>query len=765
MGKREIFVLKRDGSKEPCDVAKFQRQVEYACDGIHGVSQSMIEMSMDLVLYDGIKTSDIDQLAINAARDLIASPEGHTNYQYVAGRLQNSVLRKDVYKSFTPKPLLEIVKTNIEKGLYTPELLEWYSESEWNLIESFVDHSKDEKLSYAAVRQFIDKYLVRNRATGEMVETPQVRYIIAAATAMHAEKENRLRKVNDYYKHVSSGHFTLATPVLAGLGTRTKQFSSCVVLKTDDTLDSIFATGEMMAKYASKRAGIGLEIGRLRPAGSPIRGGEIAHTGLIPFIKKWLGDLRSCSQGGIRNASATLSYPVWHYEFPDLIVLKNNQGTEENRVRQLDYNVVTSKYFWRKFKNKEMMTLFDPNEVPDLYEAYYTDQEEFIRLYEKYEKKSGLRKRVVNASHVFNDMIRERTDTGRIYLMFIDNVINQAPVYSKLHPVYSSNLCQEILLPTAPFQRLEDTQGRIALCTLASQSWAKFKRPEDLRSSCRMAVRSLDNLLMYQDFLSVQSALSNQDFRPLGIGVTGLAHWHAQRKLKYGTPEALKEVARWMEHQAYYVLEATIDLAEERGPCDKWKDTIYADGKVPIDVANENARGLFELTLDWDKLRERAKRVGVRNAYQGAIAPVESSSVVIDETNGIEMIMSLISTKESKGGSLVQVAPEYEKLKDHYQLMWDQEDCLPYLMTAAVLATFMDQSISTNTFYSGKHFREGKIPATLVASNIMTSIQLGLKTLYYSLLDKSGVKEGVLKEHESIDNNEHQQEDCESCKL
>jgi ribonucleoside-diphosphate reductase alpha chain len=736
-----IFVVKRDGSKEPYQHEKIQRQIQYACEGISNVSQSMIELNMNLELYNGISTDHIDQLAINSASKLINTPDGDVNYQYVAGRLRSSVLRKEVYGSFTPPRLYDLVCKNIDAGMYTPELLEWYTEDEWDLMESFVDHTKDEKYSFAAISQLIDKYLVRNKVTRQLYETPQVRYIVAAAVAYHAETKNRLKMVNEYYKTASNGEFTLPTPVLAGLGTPTKQFSSCVLLRSDDTLDSIFATGEMMAKYAAKRAGIGLEFGRIRPAGSAIRGGEVSHTGLTPFIKKWFADLRSCSQGGIRNASCTAYYPIWHYEFEELIVLKNNAGTEENRVRHLDYNVVTSKFFWRRFKRKENITFFDPNEVPDLYEAFYADTAKFEKLYEKYEKKAGLRKRVLPAALVFKMILKERTDTGRIYLTFIDNVQN-GPIDPTLHPIYQSNLCAEILIPSVPFQRLDDPNGRIALCTLGSINWGKFKKPEEMRAACRMVVRSLSNILDYQDFLSIQSKLANDDFKPLGIGITNLAYWHAKRKLEYGSPEALAEVKRWMEHQAFYLTEASVDLAEERGPCLKYKDTCYGRGIFPWEkrAAGSNELTDFTPSLPWEPLRARMLVWGIHNGLLMAIAPVESSSVAVESTNGIAIPMALISTKESKGGSLVQVVPEYHKLKSHYQLLWEQKDCIGYLKTAAALAVYVDQSISTDTFYNPKHFPKGKIPATLIAKNLMLFQHWGGKTVYYSLVNKMGTK-------------------------
>ena len=775
-----ITVVKRNGERVPLDISKIQRQVAYGCRGIEGVSPSMIEIKAQLELHDGMSTKTIDGLLLKAMVNLIDETENpeinNTNYQYVAGRQRVSMLRKEVYGTYDPPKLYEIVKNNVANGMYTKELLNWYSEDEWNIIDLFIDHSKDENYTFAAIEQLAEKYLVQNRATGKIYETPQVRYAIAAATAFHNEPaEQRLKLVKEYYECASEGHFTLATPVLAGLGTTTKQFSSCVLISSDDTLDSIFAAGEMMAKYASKRAGIGLEIGRIRPLGAPIRNGEIKHTGLVPFLKKWFADLRSCSQGGIRNASCTVTFPIWHAQFEDLIVLKNNQGTEETRVRQMDYSVVVSALFWRRYKNGGTITLFDPHEVPDLYEAFYRNSAEFEKLYLKYEQDKTVRKKVVPADELFkNGILKERTDTGRIYLVNIDNVINQGPFDTTVDPIYQSNLCQEILLPTRPFQRIEDESGRIALCTLGSINWGSFSTPQQMRKACRVLVRSLSNLLNYQDFLSVQSRLANQDFEPLGVGITNLAYWHARRNLKYGEADALAEVKRWMEHQAFYLTEMSVELAKERGACARSQHTYYGKGVFPWERRNKNVDELTNFTpstnLDWEALRDNLKKYGIRNATLMAIAPVESSSVVLNSTNGIELPMELISVKESKAGSFVQVVPEYKRLKNRYQLMWDQTDCVNYLKTAAVLAAYIDQSISTNTFYSPKHFKDGKIPGTLIAKNLMLGYRWGLKTIYYSLIDKVGAKNVLNTQSEqlvvassvSVYNEE---EDCEACKL
>jgi ribonucleoside-diphosphate reductase alpha chain len=770
-----INVVKRNGKKEPLMLEKWQAQVATVCNGIADVSPSMIEIKSQLHFYDGITTSQIDNITLRAIVDLIDvesnSDVGHTNYQYVAGKQRMSMLRKDVYGTYAVPPLYEIVKKNVATGLYTNELLEWYTEEDWNKMNDMLDHSKDETYSYAAIEQLIEKYLVKNRSTKEIYETPQVRYMIAAATVFHKEEPNnaRMRYIKEYYNAASDGLFTLATPVLAGLGTPTKQFSSCVLIRSDDDLDSIFASGEMMAKYASKRAGIGLEIGRLRPLGSPIRGGEIMHTGMIPFLKKWFGDLRSCSQGGIRNASCTVYFPIWHYQFDDLIVLKNNQGTEETRVRHLDYAVVLSAFFWRRFKNKENITFFDPNEVPDLYEAFYSDISLFEELYVKYETRKDLRKKIISAEEVFKGgILKERTDTGRIYLMYTDNVQNQGPFDPKVHPIYQSNLCAEVILPNKSFKRLDDDTGRISLCTLGSMNYGAFRNPEDMRRACRILHRSLNNILDYQDFLSIQSKLSNDEIRPLGIGITNLAYWHAKRGLKYGEKDALQEVKTWAEHLAFYLTEASVELAKERGPCLHSQYTRYGQGIFPWELRAKGVNELADFTpeLDWETLRTQMKEHGVRNATQMAIAPVESSSVVINSTNGIELPMSLISVKESKAGSFTQVVPEYHKLKHKYQLMWEQKDCDGYLKTAAVLAAYVDQSISTNTFYNPAHYADRKVPTTLIAKNLMQSHYWGLKTFYYSLINKQGSKadaEIAPTMLEPIDFDD--ESGCEACKL
>ena len=771
-----VHIIKRNGEKVPLEIEKWQAQIAKVCEGIDGVSPSMIEIAAQAYLYDGMTTRELDNMALRAMIDLIDEEEhpdtGNINYQYAAGKQRISMLRKDVYGDYKPPRLYDIIKKNVTNNFYTPDLLIWYTEAEWDAMEKFVDHDKDESLPYAAVDQLIEKYLVQNRTiAGSVVETPQIRYVVAAATAFHAETKDRLRWVKDFYNFASDGLFTLATPVLSGLGTRTKQFSSCVLIKSDDNLKSIFASGQVMADYAAKRAGIGLDVGRLRPLGAPIRGGEVKHTGYIPFLKKWFADLRSCSQGGLRNASATVNFPIWHYQFDDLIVLKNNQGTEETRVRHLDYCVVLNKFFWRRFREQGKITFFDPNEVPDLYEAFYSDSVKFEELYVMYEARTDLRKKSEPAETVFKDwLLKERGDTGRYYLLNIDNVMNQGPLDPHVHPIYQTNLCTEIMQHTNAFKTVDDPVGRIALCTLGSLNWGSFRNPEEIKRPAVVLHRALHNLLQYQDFLSVHSELHNKEFEPLGIGITNLAYWHAKRKMKYGETDALAEVKRWMEHQAFYLTEASVNLAKEKGPCGVSAQTRYGQGIFPWEMRADGVNELTDFTpceeLDWEALRAKMIQYGIRNATLMAIAPVESSSVVINSTNGINLAKQLIIIKSSKAGEFAQVVPEYRKLKNHYQLLWDQKDCIDYIKTVAVLQVYVDQGISSDTYYSGKFFPEGKVPVTLIAKNLMLASKWGVKSHYYDLRDKQGTKDMLNdKEPLLVAATDDSEENCEACVL
>jgi ribonucleoside-diphosphate reductase alpha chain len=744
-----MVLIKRSGAEEPFDLAKWQAQIDKVCEGVPDVSSSMIQMQAQAHFRDRMTSRDLDNMALRAIIDLIdeeQNPEtGNTNYQFVGGKQRISMLRKDVYGQYEVPRLYDLVVRNVVAGVYTKDLLTWYTEAEWDQIEKFVEHDKDELFPYAAVDQLIEKYLVQNRVTGQVYETPQVRYAVAAATIFHAETTNRMRWVKDFYQCSSDGLFTMATPVLAGVGTPTKQFSSCVLIKSDDTLKSIFASGQVMADYAAKKAGIGLDVGRLRPLGSPIRGGEIKHTGYVPFLKKWFADLRSCSAGGIRNAAATVNFPFWHYQVDDLMVLKNNQGTEETRVRHMDYCVVVNAMMWRKFKKQEDLFFFDPSEVPEMYEAFYRDTKEFERLYELNSKRTDIRIKKMSAESFVKDMVnKERSDTGRYYILNIDNVANQGPLNVLVHPIYQTNLCTEIMQHTRAFQTVDDPEGRIALCTLGSLNWGAVRNPEELRKPARVLHRALHNLLQYQDFMSIHSELHNREFEPLGIGITNLAYWHAKRKMVYGEQEALDEIKVWMEHQAFYLTEMSVDLAQEKGKCLASDDTWYGKGVFPWERRANGVNDLVDFTpsqdLDWEHLRERMLKYGVRNATTMAIAPVESSSVVLNSTNGVNLIKQMIIIKASKAGEFAQVVPEYRRLKKQYQklLLWEQKDCIEYIKTVAVLQVYVDQGISSDTFYSPKHFPEGKIPVTLVLKNLMLAHYWGLKSHYYHLIDKQG---------------------------
>lgn len=782
----DIILTKRDKSKVPFELQKWQAQIAKVCEGVPNVSPSMIEITASPHFYNGMTTRELDEIALKAMVTLIDEESvegGDVNYQIAAGKQRITMLRKDVYNQYEPPHLLDIVKRNIELELYTPDLLKWYTEEEWNYLNKHIDHEKDEFMTFAAVEQLVDKYLVRNRSTGMIVETPQVRYMIAAAVAFHDEKKDRLKFVKDFYNAASDGLFTLATPVLAGLGTKTKQFSSCVLMETGDSLKSIFATGQVMADYASKRAGIGFNVGNIRALGAPIRKGEISHTGLLPFMKKWYADLRSTNQGGIRSASATFYLPIWHWQFDDFIVLKNNKGTEETRIRQLDYGIAMNSLFWKRFKQKKNITFFDPHEVPDLLEAFYSNTALFEQLYEQYEKSPNVRKKVVRAETVIKDwLIQERVDMGRIYIINVDNTNEQGPFDPSIHPIKMSNLCAEITLPTAPFETTEDENGLIALCTLGSINWGAFRHPEEMKKAVRLLHRCLHNLLQYQDFLSVQSKLHNKKFEPIGIGVTNLAYWHAKRKLKYGEAEALAEVKRWIEHQYFYAMEMNVELAEEKGPCENSSDTRYGKGEF---VWERRSKFVDELTdcspdLDWEPLREKMKKFGVRNSTVLALPPVESSSLCINSTNGINLVKQLIVTKLSKGSSIIQVVPEYKRLKNHYELLWDQTSPLGYLKTAAVLQAYVDQSISTDMFFNPANYNDGKIDVTEVIKAHMLWHRWGGKTLYYMLLSKQAVQAAVRDESvsndsstfESVndsvnleDSNDADDEFCESCVL
>lgn len=780
----KIQVQKRDGSIESFDPSKWELQIKKVCGDIEGVSSFTIAATSQAQFKKFMTTEELDDIALRSMVNLIdvdTNPIGHTNYQYVAGRQRISMLRKKVYGSYTVPRLYDHVVKQVAAKLYTPELLTWYSEEEWDFMDAnIVDHTKDETYTYAQVEQFVDKYLVRNRFTNTIVETPQVRYIIAAATAMHAEGADRMTWIKDAYECTSNGEYTLATPVAAGLGTATKQFSSCVTISVDDTLDSIYESGRAMAKYAGKRAGIGLEIGRIRGINSAIRGGEIVHTGVVPFVKKWEKDLRSVSQGGVRTGSATVFFPIWHYDMESLVVLKNNQGTEETRARQLDYCVQLAAMFWERLRDGKNITLFSPDEAEGLYDLYFKNIAEFEKRYCELELDPTIRKKTITADEAMRTLVAtERSGTGRIYTCNVDNIQFQGSYDPEEDTVTQSNLCLEVLIPTEPFGEINSDEGLIGLCTLGSISWGKFKTPEQMRPAVRTLYRTLHNLLQYQDFLVPQSRKHNEMYEPLGIGVTDLAHWHAQRGFVYGQPEALAEVKNFMEHQYFYMMEMNVELAEQKGPCSRSHATRYGKGQFIFELRHPGVNELTDFTpnpnLNYEGLRGRMIKYGVRNSVTGAIAPVESSSLLIHSTNGVALPKSLIINKGSRSSNIVQVVPEYELYKDNYQklLMWEQDSPRGYLKTVATLQVYIDQGISADTFYNPKEIinpTSGAIEFKIDVNEYMTDsvdfMNWGGKTSYYLLINRQRVIDRLKSSNVDAAPPVLDAEDyCESCTL
>jgi ribonucleoside-diphosphate reductase alpha chain len=763
-----ITVIKRDGRKEELNLDKLHRVVFWATEGITGVSASELEIQSQLQFYNNIQTKDIQETLIKAAADLIS--EESPNYQYVAGRLVNYALRKEVYNDYLPGHLLELVKRNIELGYYTKELLEWYDESEWEKLNSYVKHDRDMDLTYVAMEQLRGKYLVQNRATGQILETPQVSYILIAATLFNNyPKDTRLQWVRDYYEAISTHDISLPTPVMSGVRTPQKQFSSCVLIESDDSLDSINATTSAIVKYVSQKAGIGIGAGRIRAIGSPIRQGDATHTGVIPFYKMFQAAVRSCSQGGVRNGAATLYYPIWHLEVEDLLVLKNNKGTEDNRVRHMDYGVQFSKLFYQRLIQGGDITLFSPRDVPEMYEAFFSDQDKFAELYEKAENNPKLRKKKLKALDLFSSFMQERKDTGRIYLQNVDNANQHSSFDETVAPIRQSNLCAEINLPTRPLKNIFDENGRIALCTLSAVNWGNIKDPKDFEKVCMLAVRGLDALLTYQNYPVRAAELATHEHRPLGIGIINLAYWLAKNDLSYSDPTALKKVDEYAEAWSYYLIKASVDLAKEFGACGKLSDTKYAKGIVPIDTRKKDVDELVPHVerMPWKELRNDLKIYGIRNATLMALMPAETSAQVANATNGIEPPRSYISVKQSKHGVLKQVVPEFRKLKNKYELLWDQSSPEGYLKICAILQKYIDQGVSVNTSYNPQFFEDEKIPMSVMLQHLLMFYKYGGKQLYYfNSYDGQGelnINKLVGEEVSEPESQEVSDVDCESC--
>jgi ribonucleoside-diphosphate reductase alpha chain len=727
-----IKVTKREGHVEDLDLEKLHKVVFWATQGITGVSASEVEIKSHIQFYNGIKTADIQETLIKSAADLIS--EETPNYQYVAGRLINYHLRKQVYNDYQPCSLLELVKRNASRGFYDLGLLEAYSSDEWNILDSKIDHARDENFTYVAMEQWRGKYLVQNRVTNEIFETPQMAYMLIAATLFQSyPADTRLRWVKDYYDAISLGDISLPTPVMAGVRTPQKQFSSCVLIEADDSLDSINATSSSIVKYVSQKAGIGIGAGRIRALGSPIRSGDAYHTGVVPFFKLFQSATRSCSQGGVRNGAATLYYPIWHLEIEDLIVLKNNKGTEDNRVRHMDYGVQFNKLMYERLITGGDITCFSPHDVPEMYEAFFNNQDRFKELYEKAERSTKIRKKTFKAADLFTRFMQERKDTGRIYLQNVDHANTHSPFDESVAPVKMSNLCCEIDLPTVPLKDVNDEDGRIALCTLSAINWGNVKSPHDFQKPCELAVRGLDALLSYQNYPVRAAELATEEFRPLGVGIINFAYFLAKNDVSYSSPDAVNIVDEYAEAWSYYLLKASADLAVEQGACGRWQDLKSARGILPIDTRKAEIDELVahQERMPWAELREQTKATGQRNATLMALMPAETSAQISNATNGIEPPRSYVSVKQSKHGVLKQVVPEYRRLKNRYELLWDQQSPEGYLRLCAVLQKYIDQGISVNTSYNPRFYADEKIPMSEMLKDIIQFYKYGGKQLYY----------------------------------
>lgn len=761
---QSLLVTKRDGHQEPIELDKIHKVITWAAEGLRNVSVSQVELRSQIQFYNGIKTSDIHETMIKAAADLIT---GDTpDYQYLAARLAIFNLRKKAYGQFEPPALYKHVKRLVEMGKYDKHLLEDYSEAELNEMDSFIDHSRDMTFSYAAVKQLEGKYLVQNRVTGEIYESAQFLYILVAACLFsHYPKETRLDYIRRFYDAVSTFKISLPTPIMAGVRTPTRQFSSCVLIECGDSLDSINATSSAIVKYVSQRAGIGVNAGRIRALGSPIRGGEAFHTGCIPFYKHFQTAVKSCSQGGVRGGAATLFYPIWHLEVESLLVLKNNRGVEGNRVRHMDYGVQLNKLMYERLIKNQDITLFSPSDVPGLYDAFFADQDEFERLYVQYEQDETIRKSSVKAVELFSLMMQERASTGRIYIQNVDHCNTHSPFDPQVAPVRQSNLCLEIALPTKPLNNINDEEGEIALCTLSAFNLGAIDSLDELEELAILAVRALDALLDYQDYPIIAAKQGSMGRRTLGIGVINYAYYLAKHGVRYSDSSANNLTHKTFEAIQYYLLKASNDLAKEQGACPWFNETTYSQGVLPIDTYKKELDKLTNepLHYDWEALRKDIQTYGLRNSTLSALMPSETSSQISNATNGIEPPRGYISIKASKDGILRQVVPDYENLKGAYELLWQMPSINGYLQLVGIMQKFIDQSISANTNYDPTRFESGKVPMNQLLKDLLLAYKFGVKTLYYhNTRDGAEDVQGDLEEVvESADS------DCEggACKI
>ena len=759
-------VVKRSGNTENLDLNKLHIMVEEACRDLAGVSASQVEMQSGIQFYDGITTAEIQEILIRSASDLIDLE--HPNYQFVAARLLLFAVRKQLFGGMYECPtVLQHTQKCAELGVYDAEILALYDAEEFDKLQSFIDHSRDYLFTYAGLRQVVDKYLVQDRSSGQVYETPQFMYLLIAATIFSKyPKETRLDYVKRYYDAISKHKINIPTPIMAGVRTPLRQFASCVLVDVDDTLDSIFSSDMAIGRYVAQRAGIGINAGRIRGINAKIRGGEVQHTGVVPFLKKFEATVRCCTQNGIRGGSATVHFPIWHQEIEDILVLKNNKGTEDNRVRKLDYSIQISKLFYERFIKNEEVSLFSPHAVPGLYDAFGTDT--FDELYVRYERDESIPRKTIGAQELFLDLLKERAETGRLYIMNIDHCNSHSSFIDK---VEMSNLCQEITLPTKPLQHIDDTDGEIALCILSAVNVGKLKSLDELEPLCDLSVRSLDELIDFQGYPVKAAEIATRARRSLGIGFIGLAHYLAKNGENYAAPGAWKLVHDLTEAFQYYLIQATVNLAKEKGACEYSHRTKYGQGILPIDTYKRDVDEIVpnELKYDWEGLREQVKQYGVRNSTLSAQMPSESSSVVSNATNGIEPPRGYLSVKKSKKGPLKQIVPQFQTLKNNYTLLWDMPSNLGYINIVAVMQKFFDQAISGNWSYNPENYPNNEVPVSVMAQDLLTTYKYGWKTSYYQNTYDIKTDE-VVESKASVDelindilNSE--EEDCESCKI
>ena len=732
----DILVQKRDGRLEKIDLDKIHRVIEWAAEGLDNVSVSQVEISSHIQFYDKITTKSIHETIIKSAADLISAAT--PDYQYLAARLAIFHLRKIAFGQFEPPHLFDHVTKLTQEGRYDAHILQDFSKEEFDILNDYIDHNRDLSFAYAAVKQMEGKYLVQDRVSKQVFESPQFLYMLVgmclfASYDKQYDKAARLDYIKRFYDATSTFKISLPTPIMSGVRTPSRQFSSCVLIECDDSLDSINATTSAIVRYVSQRAGIGVNAGRIRALGSPIRGGEAQHTGCIPFYKLFQTAVKCCSQGGVRGGAATLFYPIWHLEVENLLVLKNNRGVEDNRVRHMDYGVQINKTIYTRLIKNQNVTLFSPSDVPGLYDAFFADQAEFERLYEQYEQDDSIRKRSVPAQELFSLMMQERASTGRIYVQNVDHCNTHSPFDPSVAPIRQSNLCMEIALPTQPLDNINDESGEIALCTLSGINLGEINQLEDIKEPAELIVRALDALLDYQDYPVIAAKNGSMKRRTLGIGVINYAYYLAKNGTKYSDPTALGLTHRTFEALQYYLLVASNKLAKEQGACPAFGDTTYSQGILPIDTYKADIDAICNepLQLDWEALRHDIKIHGLRNSTLTALMPSETSSQIANATNGIEPPRGLVSVKASKDGILKQVVPEIDRLKDQYELLWQMPNNKGYLSLVAIMQKFIDQSISANTNYDPTKFEDSRVPMKVMIQDLLMAYKLGVKTLYY----------------------------------